>query len=315
MAVGQIGAAGVGAGQINIVLTSTDAVTWVQQDVGTGGRLSGVSYGDGQFVVVSAWGGGILTSSNGVNWVQRSGSSPRLNAVTYGKGQFVAVGYADTADTNNNQISTPIILASTDGLTWVQRESGISAASAGLAGIAYGNGHFVAVGARYFGSLGGLTGRAIVTSTDGLKWVEQHSGTEPDSLTSVAYGNGQFVAMGDGMLTSTDGVNWVQRQSGTQAYLLFGVAYGIGHFVAVGAEGAILQSGSIIALALARKPSTDLLTLSLEGPTGLAYTIQSSSDLVSWRNATNITSAQPINVIFDALRPESNRVFYRAYTE
>ena len=55
------------------------------------------------------------------------------------------------------------------------------------------------------------------------------------NLSAVAYGNGQFVAVGFGgtIVTSTDGVSWVQRESGTQNYLK-GVAYGNGQFVAVG---------------------------------------------------------------------------------
>jgi len=116
------------------------------------------------------------------------------------------------------------------------------------------------------------------------------------------------------VLTSGDGVNWVERRSGG-AFSLSGIVYGNGHFVAVGPGGRVLQSGSIITLALAPKAGTGLLKLSLEGPTALAYTIQTSTDLGSWQTLTNITGVQPTTVIFDALPVASDRLFCRAYSQ
>ena len=75
------------------------------------------------------------------------------------------------------------------------------------------------------------------------------------------------------------------------------------------------QSGSIITLGITSKAGTGLLELSLLGPTGLGYTIQSSTDLVSWRNIANITATQPTNLVFDALPASSDQVFYRAYSQ
>jgi len=147
-----------------------------------------------------------------------------------------------------------------------------------------------------------------LTSADGVNWVQRLS-SGIGSLDGIAYGNGQFVAVGGTILSSADGVNWVQHESayGTA------IAYGNGHFVAVGPGGTILQSSSIITLALARKIGTGLLTLSLEGSSGLGYTLQTSTNLISWRNLTNITGAQPTNVIFETLPTGSDKVFYRAY--
>jgi hypothetical protein len=57
----------------------------------------------------------------------------------------------------------------------------------------------------------------------------------------------------------------------------------MGTLLAVGSRGAILESGPVIHLSF--EPSrTDQLSLWLEGPTGLDYTIQSSTDPVSWQN-------------------------------
>src|SRR5205807_461714 len=67
--------------------------------------LSAVAYGNGQFVAVG-FGGTILTSTDGVNWLLRqSGIQNYLKGVSYGNGQFVAVAYGT-------------ILTSADGVNW-----------------------------------------------------------------------------------------------------------------------------------------------------------------------------------------------------
>jgi hypothetical protein len=71
--------------------------------------------------------------------------------------------------------------------------------------------------------------------------------------------------------------------------------------VGVGSGGSIVQSGSITTLSIAPDVSTGLLSLSLEGPTGLDYTIQTSSDLVSWRDVTKISNAPSSKVILEGL--------------
>jgi hypothetical protein len=328
------------------ILTSTNGVSWTQRLSGVSPGINpwfvGVAYGNGQFVVAgegwttnaAGWAGTniIVTSADGVNWVQQDATNEWPAAVSYGNGQFVAVGIY-------GGIST-----STNGAKWIQRDSGLAReVQTALSGIAYGDGQFVAVGHSWEPTITNHSGifkpmiltsdgatykvwvdvqlsdfvsTVILTSTDGVIWTEQQSGTERDSLRSVAYGNGQFVCVGwSGLiLTSPDGVNWVKHQSGAQSGLLNAIAYGNGYFVTVGWQGTILQSGSIITLALAPKLSSDRLALSLEGPTGHTYTIQSSRDLTSWRNLTNITTTQPLTVILDALPAGSERSFYRAYS-
>jgi hypothetical protein len=91
------------------------------------------------------------------------------------------------------------------------------------------------------------------------------------------------------------------------------IAYGNGHFVAVGLGGTILQSGSIITLAITPNAATGHLTLSLSGPLGPSYTIQNSTDLISWQNLTNIIMGQSTNIILDS-PPASDHLFYRAYS-
>jgi hypothetical protein len=156
---------------------------------------------------------------------------------------------------------------------------------------------------------------SIITSGDGVNWVLRLSGIA-GGLCRIAYGNGQFVAMGnDGtILTSSDGVNWTQRQSAWNQRYGGALAYGNGHFVAVGANGTIFASGEIITLTIAPNSNSSLLSLSLEGPTGLDYSIQSSTDLVSWHEVTKITN-QSSKVILDGLPVGAGRTFYRAYSQ
>jgi hypothetical protein len=85
--------------------------------------------------------------------------------------------------------------------------------------------------------------------------------------------------------------------------------------LAVGCYGAILESGSIVTLSLTPDPGTGLLSLSVQGPIALGYTVQMSTDLISWQTVTSIVSTQPINVIFDGPPATSDCVFYRAYSQ
>jgi hypothetical protein len=77
---------------------------------------------------------------------------------------------------------------------------------------------------------------AIYTSTNGVHWKKQNSGTT-QWLRSVTWGNGTFVAVGENgkLFTSVNGTNWVSHTSGTAEHLNR-VTYASSRFTAV-AEG------------------------------------------------------------------------------
>ncbi len=287
-----------GYDMVSYISTSADAINWAGQ-WGASDATWGVTFGNGQFVAVGI--GGVQVSSDGTNWVreQLPVQIGLLGAVTYGQGQFIAVGGSN-------------VVTSTDGTNWVRRDAGTTNSPTG---IAYGNGQFVAVGGDgYWGRDGAVWVDVIVTSTDGVTWSQQKSGGGYP-LNGIGYGNGYFVAVGDygTVLVSHDGMHWDQRdQAGMGS--LNAVTYGNGHFVAAG-SGVILQSGYVISLTPALDPSTTSLSLVLEGPTGLGYTIQSSTDLISWQTVTNISSVQSITVIPHALSGTSDHAFYRARSQ
>jgi hypothetical protein len=166
------------------------------------------------------------------------------------------------------------------------------------------------------------------TSADGLNWVNQQWPLE-HSPSGMAYGKGQFVAVGGSysealggggcgtVQTSKDGLNWVSPRC-MAARPLRGIAFGNSHFVAVGDGGAILQSGDIAPLQIKLSIEGGLRSLSLSGSAGLNYTVQTSTDLISWRNQTNITTAQDGTarlVALAALPAASDHLFYRAYSQ
>ena len=204
-----------------VILTSTDGINWVRQDLGfsTYSSLQKITYGNGTFVVVGEH-GTILTSSNGINWVQRnSGVYNQLNGITYGNNIFIAVGCSGT------------IITSSDGINWVES---VSETTFDLNGITWGNNSFISVGELGF----------ILSSTDGLSWEETSYGSRK-TLNAAAYGNNIFVVVGDfdPILTSTNGLNWRNINIETQFVSLRGVTFGDNKFIAVGDKILVSQDG------------------------------------------------------------------------
>jgi hypothetical protein len=192
---------------------------------------------------------------------------------------------------------------STDGTNW----QASSTTNLGLYAVAYGNGTFVATGEIT------NNGPIVLLSSNGMNWMLQ--GAPYETMQGITYASGQFVAVAVAgqILTSSDGANWIFRHGGYGFADLYSVTYGNSQFVALGSGGTILESGSVnLALTLEPDPSSGLLRLSLTGARGLAYTVQSSTDLVSWASITNFTSAQSTTVVLDSLAPATRQRFFRA---
>ena len=125
-------------------------------------------------------------------------------AIAYGDGQFVAVDYLGTEQPNS-------VMTSPDGVTWTVR----SAPQRRWTDVAYANGLFVAVAARWNGTLPG-----IFTSSDGGRtWTEQGLNLDDSTVDygAVTFGHGKFIAAGTKWnflsptgfaATSPDGVTW-----------------------------------------------------------------------------------------------------------
>ena len=198
------------------VMTSPDGINWVQRTTSSADSWNSVTYGNGLFVVANDH--YIMTSPDGITWTNRA-TLYNLRSVTYGNGLFVAV---------SNYVQTNQVITSPDGITWTARTA-IEANS--WYSVTYGNGLFVAV--SYDGT------HRVMTSTDGITWVAQ-TAAEANSWYSVTYGNGLFVAVaGNGtnrVMTSTDGITWVARTA-AEANAWRSVIYGNGIFLAVASSG------------------------------------------------------------------------------
>lgn len=292
------------------ILTSADGANWVQRWSANNTYIEGIAYGGGRFAAVSRTCDGrgcfgfIVTSADGVNWVKQQ-TVGQYSVIAYGNGRFVAAGRRDGSG----------LLTSSDGVNWVERTSASLWGWSDHPVMVYARDHFVALGIYRGGETSG-------TSLDGVNWV-QHQWPSENVPAGIAFGNGRFVAIGSGdgpwgsgdsrgkVQISKDGLNWTLPRS-IAPRTLRAVAFGGGYFVAVGYDGTILQSGSIINLEIRPAPGTGLLSLSLEGPAELGYTIQISSDLISWRDAIKISNAASNKIILEGLPAASDRQFYRA---
>jgi fibronectin type 3 domain-containing protein len=170
------------------ILTSTDGLTWtIRMDdnttgidtSGAGQALRGVAFGASAWVTVGLGGNIYRSTNNGSSWSPRtSGTTAHLNGVAYGAGKFIAVG-ASANSTNG----TPVILQSTEGLTWSTVSLGGSPATRqSLNRVRFINSQFHAVGDN----------GAYIVSSDGLTWTARTTGSTA-SGRDIVQGDGRFM--------------------------------------------------------------------------------------------------------------------------
>jgi photosystem II stability/assembly factor-like uncharacterized protein len=114
------------------------------------------------------------------------------------------------------------ILNSSDGINWIQIESGTRL---GIRSLAHSLDLWIAVGDQ------GL----ILASRDREAWAHLPSPTTRH-LNEVSYASGEWIAVGDGgtIIASADGVTWVQRPQSSTKFDLHSLDFGRGLWVAVG---------------------------------------------------------------------------------
>ena len=211
-----------------------------------GNEPMAVTYANGLFVAV---GGALAASADGTNWVSRNlgpvygvGVNYAILGTAWGNGLWVGVGLG-------NQLGGagdfPVLWTSPDLITWTPQALPVGNAENpdgivdDLFAVVYANGLFVAAGGGHDPVLQRGFG-AILTSTDGVHWTQQRSGTSDNSLSEIVYGNGLFVvASGSGtILVSPDAVNWSTKASGGFGGIaVTGLAYARGLYLAVGPLG------------------------------------------------------------------------------
>jgi hypothetical protein len=189
------------------VLTSSDGVAWTQRESGTTRDLNSVIYANGQFMT----GGPMAASTNGIDWAVARDNYPQTREITYGQGLWVAANHGsqlltspdgvDWATRSNGADNAAIIASperfvsggdnvlsiSTNGLTWFRQTLPVDV---GIRGLAYGCGHYLAVGSA----------GEILVSTNASDWVLASSSTRR-FLRAAAAKDGVFIVVGaNGMI-------------------------------------------------------------------------------------------------------------------
>ena len=86
------------------ILTSSDGVTWSAPRLPVGGEWTAVTWAESQFVAVG-WKSGLITSRDGIRWLERGARNASFHDVAWSGRQFVAV-------------ELTMIFTSPDGVTW-----------------------------------------------------------------------------------------------------------------------------------------------------------------------------------------------------
>lgn len=142
----------------------------------------------------------VVTSVDGnVGWtlLEPSFTTDGLNSVTSSTTQIVVVG------------ENAVVWYSANGNNWTQGSITGLSHTATLNGVAFGNGIFVAVGDKT--GVGSTDPGFIITSVDGITWVERSSQyIATNNLHNVVFSDGYFYAVGenDTILRTINGVNW-----------------------------------------------------------------------------------------------------------
>ena len=94
------------------ILTSSNGIDWINRFSQSAGRLQGVEWNGSQYVVVDR-SGDIFTSPNGVNWTSQSlGENVNLESVIWDGTQYITVGDSGT------------VFTSVEGISWTRHGSG-----------------------------------------------------------------------------------------------------------------------------------------------------------------------------------------------
>ncbi|MCL2689856.1 MAG: hypothetical protein FWE57_08440 [Chitinispirillia bacterium] len=234
-----------GIGEGNKIFVYEDEFGWDEQP--NTNNLANITYGLGANRYVAVGSTIISASSPMSTWAAASVSDQNLSVAAFGNVEgtstFVAYGYTGT---------TVSLYTSSNGTSWNQQSA--SGIPAGMADMTFGNGTFVAVGAR------GTTAR----SANGTSWTAVPSGSD-DNFTAVRFGDGVFMALGAGgsvYLSIDNGTSWERKIEG-KVMSYSQIAFGGGLYMAVGDSGAIVSSDG--------KNWTKKYAENLKGLTGVTY--------------------------------------------
>ena len=263
---------GFGAEEYNGTYTSHDGLVWRLTAPDLSSQSSSrIVYGAGEFVVVTDQWGVLYRSTDGEHWLteRKAGATSQYTRivaagskvfvfsdfvfedVAFGQGRYVGVGAG--------------ISVSSDGVNWTPLAS---VTENHLRAVAYGNGMFAAIG--------GVTGNGVIlTSSDGLSWIQRTSPTTSYGLWDIVFSGDRFLAAtSEGIMFSLDGVSWQMGEPGVSpAYLTAANGIVLGTGGAAWRRAADGIATSILELTPVREiPSGGTTTLSVTaGGSALTY--------------------------------------------
>jgi hypothetical protein len=332
----------VAVGRENIS-TSNDALTWRKFPAPETDYPSGVTFGNGRFVMVAEPYGGvsmpgrIFTSLNGEDWSPTPIGAHELSAVTFGDGRFIAGGRR-LVTVFPGWESRASFFRSQNGIDWEYQHVDLPG---GVLSIAFDHGVYVAVGWRpnNYG--------VIYRSTDGSNW-EPADLQLPPTLRAVAAGNGVFVAVGfsDKIFTSKDGQAWSEQTGSLSGYfemadfangtLFIGrmysgdfatssdgqnwishkfsgdetvrsVVFGQGRFAGLGYLGHVMLSQDISTPLLSLNRQSNGVRIQIAAEAGKQSNLLESTNLTVWLPAATVTNT---TTILELDRPATAPAFF-----
>lgn len=211
----------VAVGANGAVLTSSDYITWTEQNSGVNANLRDIIFSRNLNVFIAVGDNGtIITSSDGEEWTSYSNSSfSNIKSITYYDvmGLYFAVG--DKIIVSSNGVDWAVDITPSQSLSCVQylKPFGI----------------LMAVGNK------GL----IVTSNDGTEWKENKELYNIENINRIIYSKGLYITVGDSIIVSNENE---ETELITISNELFDITYSdsLDLFVAVGSEGTILTSSN-----------------------------------------------------------------------
>lgn len=187
----------VAVGLSGTILTSEDGASWVSRSSGTTNNITTIRFSDGLWIAtISSGSGGILTSTDGINWTFRNPLGGVTRDSAYGNGVWMVVGSG--------------IATSTDGINWTSHNSPDFI----ITNVEFGEETWVVGG--YSGSWAHVS-----NSQDMDNWSEPTFLPNSRRVNDITYGHGLFiVCVGQNgysstnlkVFTSVDGNDWLLRE-------------------------------------------------------------------------------------------------------
>jgi hypothetical protein len=193
----------VAVGESGSILTSVNGIDWVERQTASDAGLSAVA-SYGPDIIAVGDGIVLLSTDHGENWITKN-SPIGVVSITVAMNSSKVVVTGRTSDTWQ-----PSIMISEDrGESW-QIVDTVLADSIFFADLIYRGELFIATASSFFIKDGGR----VLVSSDGKVWNEVVR-DEQDGLHTVIQGGGQFIVAGTGgtVYTSMDGFNWTERQT------------------------------------------------------------------------------------------------------